>query len=75
MTEYAFRKAANKPINFYGLVLDQNREPISGVEIEISILSYNDNLEDFGKNRSRQKNEKIRFGLTVRFLEFLSQPI
>ncbi len=37
---HRIKKSANRQIDFYGKVVDQNGDPVEGVKLEIKILSY-----------------------------------
>ncbi|MCD6175749.1 MAG: hypothetical protein J7K65_08320 [Planctomycetes bacterium] len=54
-------KERNTPIEFYGKIVDQNNMPISGVEIFVKILGYNEQfVEEWLKTREDKKGtEKL----------------
>jgi hypothetical protein len=55
---HSIRKSANRNIDFYGKIIDQNGEPVEGVNLEFEMLGYQDSFLDYlntGQERIKNK--------------------
>ncbi len=63
---HAIRMISNKRVDFYGKVVDQNGNPIDGVELKIRIVGYEDSLSKIIEGSGDQFREEF----TIRTDEF-----
>jgi hypothetical protein len=57
---YSAKKLANRIINFYGKVVDQNEDPVQGVELTCTILAYQTSFSDYLKTGNERVKRRLQ---------------